>query len=435
MAKQKFCSISKWLEDKQKHFYELLDEHCLLGLLNPRAGELTLLCPSKALVAQLAKMFDGNDTNYLAAVKHVKACLLRGLFDHKDLNGKDEIPNLLGETLEVSSKMKFASSGFEPTPDRTNMAVVMLDGELPKIGTKRAEGNFVSKPRSKVSGGGYKGMKKESLVSMINQKVYRMIKDGADFMQHNPYVNILVSLFCDPKMEKYKHLIDVYPDQAFYAIFTTNVIPELDEWIENHNMVLCDSWAKYREMLGERKTKSGQPETAVVGRPSAGKAGGLLAAAYADQGGVEKLKSDNIRWVMALRRAEENVYDDRTGISFLDLVSGLKVLSKFNIAEVDSKSDPAYFYGTVAGFAHSRYFLYNYSEYHTGMSVAKFAENNSVNDDTYIANDEDAVIASYASASDTHFVERLVKSVESCAGHIDQATKDRLLAALGHKSA
>lgn len=436
MAKQKFCSISKWLEEKQKSFYNLLDEHCLLGLLNPRAGELTLLCPSDKLVKELSKLFDGNDANYLSAVKHVKACLLRGIYEHneKEINGA---PNLLGESFVMNSNMKLSASNFAPTPDRTNMAVIMLDGKLPTVGTPRAEARAVGKTRSKVSGGGYRKMTKESFVAMINQKVYRMIKDGANFMEHNPYVNVLVSLFCDPSMEKYKHLIDVYPDQAFYAIFMTNVIPDLEKWIENHSVVLCDSWAKYREWLGNLKLNIEEPETGIVGRPAGEKAESLLTASYNsdNNGGAEKLKSDNIRWIMALRRAEENVYNDNTGIAFLDLVNGLKLYSKVNIAQVESKSDPAYFYGTIAGFAHSRYYLYRYENYHQGVPVAEFIKTSGINDTTYIADDEQGIIKSYESASDSRFVDKLVESIKNCSGHIDAETKSKLIAALSGSDA
>lgn len=153
-------TIGAYLQAHHPAVWKIVDDLAMQQSLNPRrGGAITFLLPDSKLVAKLQKVLESDKAE--EATDILSSLILKDLFKSAaDFEKKkDDIPNMLGETLQVEKtaggKVEVAGKGtltfdekFRPfdrqgTAPRGNMAIWKLDGEV-KLGTPRATYKYSS---------------------------------------------------------------------------------------------------------------------------------------------------------------------------------------------------------------------------------------------------------------------------------------------------
>jgi hypothetical protein len=204
---------------------------------------VTFLCPSNW--KSIEKDIESGD--YVNGVNTLKAHVLQGFYPDLDglMEQKDGLVNSLGQVVEVKSKsgstvllkdggkVTEVKPKFQGTPDRSNIMVFTYDGSLLPTNAPAGSLKYTSAPSGKQSksGGGFRGMNKLSLTKGVEQRALNLIRqqsasgdsDSKLYMSHNPYAAALVSLYtyanmaAPDKVNELYSLLDVFPEQAFYA--------------------------------------------------------------------------------------------------------------------------------------------------------------------------------------------------------------------------
>jgi hypothetical protein len=101
---KKFCSISKYIQQNDKEFYQALDDLCLFGLFRPRGNGVTFMYPDKDYRKKIVK--EAYSDSPESAVEMVRnLVLLDFLPNHLDFD-KKTIATALHKKLEVESAEK-----------------------------------------------------------------------------------------------------------------------------------------------------------------------------------------------------------------------------------------------------------------------------------------------------------------------------------------
>lgn len=174
---ERYCKITTYLQFNAPLLNEVIQNLCMFGMFNPRGqkGATYLVFDKKTQVA-VDKMV-GIDTH--KAKSMIEACLLPVYLESIESfrDQQDDIPNMLGNKLpikEVSSSSVTLSNGSKITKDskfkrlypNSNIAVYLIDGEVPTSGEKsdvfgKKNGNRANQGFS----GGYSGGHDGSLSS------------------------------------------------------------------------------------------------------------------------------------------------------------------------------------------------------------------------------------------------------------------------------
>lgn len=153
-------TIGAYLKTHHASVWKIVEDLGMQQSLNPRrGGAITFLLPDSKLQARIEKLAESDKAEEATDV--LSALILKDLFKSAaDFEKKkDDIPNMLGETLQVEKtaggKVEVAGKGtltldekFRPfdrqgSAPRGNMAVWKLDGEV-KLGTPRATYKYQS---------------------------------------------------------------------------------------------------------------------------------------------------------------------------------------------------------------------------------------------------------------------------------------------------
>lgn len=375
---KRYCSIQKWIEENDKKLFDFLEDNCLLGIFKFRHGTsgVTFLHPKNW--KDIEKDIESGD--YVNGVNTLKAHVLQGYYPNLDglIEQQDGLVNALGQLVEVDkkagnvvqlkNKAKVSESKFAGTPDRTNINVFHYDGDLLPTNGPAGSLKYTSAPSGKKSksGGGFSGMNKLSKTKMVEQCALNLIRQqaggGVSYMNHNPYAAAVVSLYSYAKAnsnqhEQLKPLLDVFPENAYYAIVLPygpdpTYQPLINSWLEETGGIYagsnpCDD---YKQIL-DKVEKKGEAE-AMSGPPD--KLMRSIERVYG-KGLSAKLRGDELRWFITLRRVEDPALFSNHQ-KFITLVYDLAVL-------FSSPEKSAWLSDTVGDgslFAATRYFNYNF---------------------------------------------------------------------------
>jgi hypothetical protein len=409
----RYCSIQKWIEENDKKLYEFLEDNCLLGIFKFRHGTsgVTFLCPSNW--KSIEKDIESGD--YVNGVNTLKAHVLQGFYPDLDglMEQKDGLVNSLGQVVEVKSKsgstvllkdggkVTEVKPKFQGTPDRSNIMVFTYDGSLLPTNAPAGSLKYTSAPSGKQSksGGGFRGMNKLSLTKGVEQRALNLIRqqsasgdsDSKLYMSHNPYAAALVSLYtyanmaAPDKVNELYSLLDVFPEQAFYATINPYGQSSLDgliqNWIEETGGIYAGAnpAADYL-LIMKIDSPKGSEATAMPGKPEAM----IRAIPKLYKSDAAKLNGDAMRWFIAVRLAEEPQLFSNPQ-KFITLVYDLAVL--FSSGSTEWINNPM---GAGPFLAGSRYCLYNFNNAvpSEAASVAQAMSGGMVGEGHIIAQDE-----------------------------------------------
>lgn len=341
---KRYCSIQKWIEENDKKLYDFLEDNCLLGIFKFRHGTsgVTFLHPKNWKAIE--KAIESGD--YVDGVNTLKAHVLQGYYPNLDglMEQHDGLVNALGQLVEVDkkagnvvvlkNKAKVSESKFVGTPDRQNINVFHYDGDLLPTNAPAGSLKYTSAPsgkKSKSGGGAFTGMNKFSKTKQVEQHALNLIRQGK-YESHNPYAAAVVSLYAylksNNKTEWVNDLLDVFPEQAYYAIVLPNQPranheEDINAWLDATGGIYagsnpCADYLKVLKLAGLESKGEAEP----VAVPPA-KMGSMLASLY--KGDTDKQRGDEMRWFIALRRSQDpKLFSDPH--TFITLVYDLAVL-------------------------------------------------------------------------------------------------------------
>jgi hypothetical protein len=373
---KRYCSIQKWIEENDKKLYEFLEDNCLLGIFKFRHGTsgVTFLCPSAKDWKAIEKDIESGD--YVNGVNTLKAHVLQGFYPNIAglMEQQDGLVNTLGQLVEVEKQAgaavvlkngaKITDAKFVGTPDRQNIMVFHYDGKCLPTNAPAASLKYTSAPSGKKSksGGGFRGMNKLSMTKSVEQRALNLIKQKPDlYMSHNPYAAALVSLYAHAhssdkaEADKLYPLLDVFPEQAFYAIVqpygTSDQDSLVQSWLDATGGMYVGSnpCRDYLKIL-KLDEKKGPEASGVIGRPEA------MAKAVTKQygGDKNKLAGDAVRWFIAVRRGEEPQLFSNPQ-KFITLVYDIAILFSGGLSGwLEDRTGEGAFLGAT------RYFQYNF---------------------------------------------------------------------------
>lgn len=321
---KRYCSIQKWIEENDHKLYDFLDDNCLLGIFKFRQGTsgVTFLCPKNW--KDIEKGIESGD--YIEAVNTLKAHVLHGFYPNLDglMEQQDGIVNALGQLVQVKSKSgnavvlengaKITEAKFQGTPDRQNIMVFHYDGKPLPTNAPAGTLKYTSAPsgkRSKHGGFAFEGLNKVGRTKLIEQQALILIKQSK-FESHNPYAGAVVSLYAyakdKPEEKQLLDMLDVYPEQAYYAIvqpYGKSPLESLiDSWLKDTGglYVGANPCGEYYVLLSKAGYNTGKEAEPVVGKLDRSQS--ILNKMY--NGKLECLASDAIRWFIHLRRSEHD---------------------------------------------------------------------------------------------------------------------------------
>ncbi len=264
---EKNPSVSTWLKYADPELYEAIDDQGIMGILRPRFGStLTFLYPAeKSYRDDIITKLNGNDATI--GVNMVQALVIKDMLGDASewLEKKDNIPNALGQKVELSSdssnKAVVLANGATLTLNKEfksrddNIAVwdykgksqMPLDGK-PAEFVKRAPRAPGSGNKRKTAAGG-NGMpsfpKKSILAKRIQDQAVCLLRDGWEvFQKSNPFTAAVVSLLeyvklrHSNKLNDFNMLCEPNSVSAFYAI----VMPYSDSVFFDGAVI--DSWLR-----------------------------------------------------------------------------------------------------------------------------------------------------------------------------------------------
>lgn len=396
---EKNPSVITWLKYHDPELYEAIEDQNIGGILKPKFGTtMTFLYPAdKACRDDIIAKLNGDEASL--GVNYVQAHVIRDLLSDPSewLEKKSNIPNALGQKVEVSDKSSnkevILSNGAVLTLNKSfksrddNIAVwdykhkspMPVDGK-PAEFVKRAPREIDSAKKRKIAAGG-SGLpmfpRKAILAKRLQDQAVCLLKDGWQALQEsNPFTAAMVSLV---DYVKHKHsdslselnmLCEPNSISAFYAIvmpysdssFFSNDI--ITSWLkETRGICLVPNpngeWATHVNSL--RSLGQNLHEELMDNRSSGVKGKGIIgigAGIYRKFGANSalRLRGDEMRFVIAIALAKrEELKPKDLGDLFLDLELIYSKGSEPFFLINNSGSDPV-FLETVYVFMSSRCF-------------------------------------------------------------------------------
>jgi hypothetical protein len=262
-APESFCKISVYLKHHAPAFYEILDNLCLLGSLNPRGNQgMTLLLPDKKTQDKIGKALSSDAK---VAVNMIDACILKVFMGSiADFGGKTDIPKKDGCKLavkQVTSAAVELNNGSTITADNafkrlypeSQIAVFQLKGDPVLAGEKstiatgrgvRGGNDVFANPRftSDGSEGAARGASFAIVVKLARANVTIVgMNSGIDHLTH---LGISLLNYLDNKSGHLHALGDVFKKvyilSPLYVFFMLAIMTNEErlEW-SNTNLQYC----------------------------------------------------------------------------------------------------------------------------------------------------------------------------------------------------
>lgn len=221
---KKFCSISKYIQQNDKEFYQALDDLCLFGLFRPRGNGVTFLYPDKDYRKKIVK--EAYSDSPESAVEMVRnLVLLDFLPNHLDFD-KKTIATALHKKLEVESAEKdhvtlkskhkiVKETKFITLRNNDPVALYLLTGKgiLP-VSTERVDTRLEDRNHQEKEGGGVKFNLAE-LTQFIESR-FNSSSDGQNTGRIKIYQAVM-GLFYECLIENYGEHKSVI-DEIYYYV-------------------------------------------------------------------------------------------------------------------------------------------------------------------------------------------------------------------------
>ena len=247
---KKFCGITNYIQQKDKEFYQAIQDLCLLNIFRPgrRSPGVTFLYPSnKTYRMKIINLTYGDGDEPVQAINMIKSLLLRGNFqDYSDFNADGGPVNFLNQKVEVAEAsddgVKFAigatavmNKDFSPLiqPSRDNkVAVYNLQGkeEIP-LDSPTIE----FKPRNPTMGGRHRRGGADEVKAM-QRYVAKYYKEKDNYsMSNNIYMKVahlLMGAIIEKNSGAPKDLVrylgnDEFTDSYFLGIYCKKNCPDV----------------------------------------------------------------------------------------------------------------------------------------------------------------------------------------------------------------
>lgn len=273
---ESYCKITVYLQHNAPLLYENIQDLCLFGAFNARGRNgVTFLLPDKKTQEKIDKLV-GQDAR--KAVAMINACVLPVYLANIEAfrSHQDDIPNKLGNKLpikEVTSSSVELSNGakitrdskFKRLYDTSNVAVYLLDGEVPTTGEAS---QALNKKKGSRRGGYYGGnddfndehktAQGTSWTQVVDEAALitpsRLSRGGIDHLTHLTISLLNFMLNSDKSTPGLKNLgaflVKVMPVSPLYCLFILPLMTseEVKLWLDNPQQY--GKMQKLKEFLG-----------------------------------------------------------------------------------------------------------------------------------------------------------------------------------------
>lgn len=220
---KKFCSISKYIQQNDKEFYQALDDLCLFGLFRPRGNGVTFMYPDKDYRKKIVK--EAYSDSPESAVEMVRnLVLLDFLPNHLDFD-KKTIATALHKKLEVESAEKdhvtlkskhkiVKETKFITLRNNDPVALYLLTGKgiLP-VSTERVDTRLEDRNHQEKEGGVEFNL---AALTKFIELIFRRGKGGTNALQLKIYQAVM-GLFYECLVENYEAHKSVI-DEIYYYV-------------------------------------------------------------------------------------------------------------------------------------------------------------------------------------------------------------------------
>jgi hypothetical protein len=409
-------TVEIWLKYYDADFYEALYGQGLLGLLKPRhTYGMTFLYPAeKSYREKIINTLNGEDALLGVSMVQALTIIRLKLETPSDwLEMKDNIPNALGQKVELSStstnKQVVLANGVSLSPNKdfagrdNNIAVWDYKGttDMP-INGKPAE--FVKaqqsqKPSRKSGhakgGNGMLAVPDKCMLArrLEDQALCLIKKDKKEFETCNPFTSAMVS-FAQYLKEKSASCLETFNEMCepnsvatFYAIllpYTSKSVleEEIKDWLKNTRAVCLEAnpngfWANYVTGLGNaghkhlEELEENKSRISSATALSMGKA--LYTKHYGDKASL-RIKGDELRFLINTTMRSDLVETEMSQM-FLDIkiMYSPESSNNFFLLVPDTRTDPV-FGSTGVAFVSSRCFMSVPNPKPNGVQTVTFKE-------------------------------------------------------------
>lgn len=233
---KKYCNIIKFLERENKPIYDLFENLCAIGTLNPakNASGITFIMPNKDLLKKISEAESDGDEN---AEIYLKSLIITEFLDSPSkFSSKLPIPNrnetdievkeVQGKTITLKCGIKLEkNSTFVPFhPDSKLVVYDAVEGsEFPIGGAKVDTRKLRDEKRKKKGGSENNTMREEIFVQIAKEYIVHCKSfENGQYNVPNPFVVSVVSLIefakDKPECDVVLSLLDISPEASMYLM-------------------------------------------------------------------------------------------------------------------------------------------------------------------------------------------------------------------------